>query len=104
MMDEHERLAISQRKWMLFFLVFFLIVASVTPYQRILLSFLLGYVVGYYGLRFLPSRVKAFGEGLVDNGSCSNFSAFISISTIAVVTNISLHSQEIIIVIYVVFS
>src|SRR5699024_10063612 len=102
MMDEHERLAISQRKWMLFFLVFFLIGASVTPYQRILLSFLLGYVVGYYGLRFLQSRVKAFGEAVVEKGTGTNLGTFIRFSGIAVVIVISLQFPEDIHVIYVV--
>lgn len=93
-MEEYERLVESQRKWMLYLLVFFLIGASVTSYQRIFLSLLLGYVVGYYSLRFLQSRIKAFGRAVVERGSSAHLGTFIRLAGIAVVVIISLRYPE----------
>jgi len=93
-MEEYERLVERQRKWMLYLLVFFLIGASITSHQRIFLSLLLGYVVGYYSLRFLQSRIKAFGRAVVEKGSSANLGTFIRLGGIAVVAVMALRFPE----------
>jgi len=93
-MEEFDRLVTFQRTWMLYLLAIFIIGASVTSYERIFISLLFGYVVGYYSLRFLQSRIRAYGQTVIEKGSGANLGTFIRLGGVAVVVMISLRFPE----------
>ena|SRR5690625_4158867 len=82
-MEEYNRLVDRQQKWMLYLLVFFLLAIVITPYKKIFMSILLGYVAGYYSLRFLSARVKRFAESVVVEGKARSLGTFIRFAGMA---------------------
>src|SRR5690625_5166066 len=93
-MEEYDRLVERQRKWMLYLLVVFLIGVMITPYDRLFLSLLIGYVVGYYSLRILQSRIRAFGEKILQKGSGGSLGTLIRMGGIGIIVLIALRFPE----------
>lgn len=84
-MEEYNRLVERQRKWMLYLLMFFLITILITPYERFFMSLLLGYAAGYYSLRFLQSRIKAYVQAVVTEGRTRSLGTFMRIASIGII-------------------
>ena len=82
-MEEYNRLVDRQQKWMLYLLVFFLLAMIITPYKKIFMSILLGYVAGYYSLRFLSARVKRFAESVAEEGKARSLGTFVRFAGMA---------------------
>src|SRR5699024_1239477 len=76
-MEEYNHLVERQRKWMLYLLVFFLIAILMTPYERLFMSLLLGYVAGYYLLRLTQARIKRFTETILTEGKTRSLGSVI---------------------------
>jgi len=83
-MEEYNRLVDRQQKWMLYLLVFFLLVIAITPYKKVFISILIGYVAGYYSLRFLSARIKRFAESVVKEGKTRSLGTFIRFGGMAI--------------------
>lgn len=68
-MQEYEELVARQRKWMLYILALFIVLAAALPEQRpLFLGLLLGSVISYYGMRLLQNRLKKFGSTAIESG------------------------------------
>ncbi|HLS20063.1 MAG TPA: ATP synthase subunit I [Bacillota bacterium] len=93
-MEEYNRLVERQRKWMLYLLVFFLIAIFITPYERLFMSILLGYVVGFYSLRFLQTRIKGFAETVFTEGRARSLGTFIRIAAIGIIVLLAARFPE----------
>jgi|SRR5690625_646495 len=84
-MEEYNRLVERQRKWMIYLLVFFLVAILLTPYERLFMSLLLGYIAGYYSLRFLQTRVKSYAEAIVTEGRARSLGTFVRIAGVGII-------------------
>src|SRR5690625_2938757 len=84
-MEEYNHLVERQRKAMLYLLVFFLIGLMVTPFERLFMSLLVGYVIGYYNLRFLQNRIQAYTEAIVTEGKVRSLGTFFRIGLIGLI-------------------
>lgn len=68
-MQEFDQLVTRQRKWMLYLLALFILLAAALPEHRpLFLGLLLGSVISYYGMRILQNRLKKFGSTAIESG------------------------------------
>ncbi len=68
-MQEFDQLVSRQRKWMLYILALFILLAAMLPdYRPLFLGLLLGSVISYYGMRILQNRLRKFGESAIESG------------------------------------
>lgn len=93
-MEAYDRLVERQRKWMIYLLVLLLISGILTPYEQQFFSMLIGYVAGYYSLRFLQSRIRRFGESVLEKGTSRSLGMVLRIGGIAVIVMLALRYPE----------
>ncbi len=68
-MQVFDQMVERQRKWMLYILVVFILLAAGLPVHRpLFLGLLLGSVISYYGMRLLQNRLRVFGRTAVESG------------------------------------
>lgn len=93
-MSSYEIIFKRQRKWMLYLISLFLMVAGIstyTKYQPIFYGLLLGILIGFYNVWFLQKKISRFSETIMDSdnkrqglGMISRFAAVILGTIIAV--------------------
>lgn len=77
-MQEFDQLVARQRKWMLYILALFILLAAVLPEHRpLFLGLLLGSVISYYGMRILHNRLKKFGETVIESARPIGLGTFV---------------------------
>ncbi len=93
-MSSYKVIFKRQRKWMLFLIALFLMVAGIstfTKYQPVFYGLLLGILIGFYNVWFLQRKISLFSETIMDSdgkrqglGMISRFAAVILGAMIAV--------------------
>lgn len=77
-MQEFDQLVARQKKWMLYILALFILLAAALPEHRpLFLGLLLGSVISYYGMRLLQNRLKKFGETAIESGKPIGLGSFV---------------------------
>lgn len=77
-MQEFDQLVGRQRKWMLYILALFILLAAALPeYRPLFLGLLLGSVISYYGMRLLQNRLRKFGNTAIESGKPIGLGSFI---------------------------
>lgn len=77
-MQEFDQLVTRQRKWMLYILSAFILLAAAIPEKRpLFLGLVLGSVFSYYGMRLLQNRLRAFGETALESGKVKGLGTFV---------------------------
>lgn len=77
-MQEFDQLVGRQRKWMLYILALFILLAAALPeYRPLFLGLLLGSVISYYGMRLLQNRLRKFGSTAIESGKPIGLGSFI---------------------------
>lgn len=94
-MQVFDQMVERQRKWMLYILALFILLAAVLPAHRpLFLGLLLGSVISYYGMRLLQKRLRVFGESVVETGKAKGLGTMFRLLGAVVAVFLALYFED----------
>ncbi|SHG68996.1 ATP synthase subunit I [Ornithinibacillus halophilus] len=93
-MQEYEKRAARQRKWMFYLLAIFVLGAGFTPYVQVFLGLLLGGVVSFYNLFLLQKKTTEFTEAIATERRPKGLGTVSRLAATALAVIIALRYEE----------